>query len=177
VATCAACGLAIRNGEKLATAGVYVLHRTCQTIPRATWSVTTSEEYAMSDFRREAGYKISDLERALRLTKQDLDRARAALITRTGKEETLREQLEAARETADLNRRMLQNLRDEYETLRRSRGVVEASRSQRLGTALERQAFGLAVGRGIWGFAALISRLWLDNKDDAEARYALLELS
>jgi hypothetical protein len=164
MAICAACGLAIRKPDRIGISGFFVIHRSCETIPSEVWS---ARRVIRSEIEGEHG---SDRRRIAELVDRNGNLLEALdQMSRTASAGWKRTEDELA-----IKKSQLQTLRTEFEALR-NRAVSPAAASRR-GTDLERMAFGLAVGRGIWGFAAYMMRLAMDTKDDAEARYALLEL-
>lgn len=172
MASCAACGVAIRKSDPIRLFEYWVIHRHCEGIAQDSWAVFIDQRRALAAAVRDR----ESIERKLAWANQDIERLQAKVSNvHVGVADVeVRVQLDAAERLVRVKQRQLQTLRDEFEDYR------SASRTQPGPTlarsALERLAFGLAVGRGIYGFAALIMRCVLDTKDAAEARFALLEL-
>lgn len=195
--SCAACGMAVLRGQKFALDDCYMLHRECVGTPRSAWAVLRHYLDEVSDLQR----SVRTLEMSLARERADSERLAKAVDDKSTRIRVLERdvadyQARGTTRTVEHIQRVMDRTREEQlrdrvgeleSQLSDARGQIRNLKAQPKGqrhlSALEqfelrlvRQALGVAVGQGVWGFACIAAQAWLDTKDDAGARYALLEL-
>lgn len=176
MARCAACGLET-DGIPTVMLGFYVVHEMCQGVPAGEWvaaeklrraAVAVRRARAQLEEARQAKQQMRlEHERVLRDRDFELARARADIAEAHDRvrrlEQTLRELRAPAPAPAAAPRKMPATL-----------AAAAEEEIRRLRTALA-LTLGVALGRGIYGFAYYFAeRIW--PEDDTAARYSLLEL-